>query len=357
MIPIILLLLIPYAIIGFIIFKYKNYNIPPIDRDNGEYRPKVTVFLPTYNEEDYIKQKLNNLLSQSYPVEILIYDCSTDNTREIVKEYQSRYHNIRLIEQRERIGMARTMNDAIDNADCDIFIKTDVDSITLSTDAINRIVLRFRDKQIGVVTGSRINNNSNIEAGYDKFITLLQIVESNIDSIVIGHSSSLLAFRKNVMEKISSNSMAEDTEEVIAIRKKGYKAIIDPTILSIEEVPADFKQRRLQKDRRAEGIVRTLLKNKDMIFNPKYGKYGLIVLPMELFLLSISPFLIISIIILILYSIYAFNIYAGILSTLAVVSLLFFKHTRALIDTQISGMRATINVLFRRENPLWKKAR
>ncbi|MEM3010164.1 MAG: glycosyltransferase [Candidatus Nitrosocaldaceae archaeon] len=331
--------------------RYKYYN----NTVESYYKPKVTVFLPTYNEEDYIARKLDNLLSQSYPVEIVIYDCSTDKTREIIKDYQSRYHNITLIEQKERIGMALTMNEAIDNTDCDIFIKTDVDSITLSNDAIKNIIKHFADPKIGVVTGTRVNKM--IEGQYNNLLTRLQIVESNIDSIVIGQSPSLLAFRKSAMEKVSSYSMAEDTEEVIAIRRKGYKAIIDTSIVSIEDIPQDFKTRRLQKDRRAEGIVRVLLKNKDMLFNKRYGKYGLIVLPMEFFLLVISPFLIFIIIIVTLYTVYSINVYAGLTTTLAFICIFLSKRTRAIIDAQISGMIATIKALLRKDNPLWKKVR
>jgi glycosyltransferase involved in cell wall biosynthesis len=39
----------------------------------------VTIFLPTYNEENFIEKKLDNLLEQTCHIhEILIYDCSTD---------------------------------------------------------------------------------------------------------------------------------------------------------------------------------------------------------------------------------------------------------------------------------------
>ncbi len=49
--------------------------------------PKVTIQIPTYNQEQYIAQSLGSCLAQDYPnLEIVVSDdCSTDRTREIVE--------------------------------------------------------------------------------------------------------------------------------------------------------------------------------------------------------------------------------------------------------------------------------
>lgn len=58
---------------------------------------KLTIIMPTYNREDYIKEALDSILMQetSYPYEIVIADdCSTDNSLKIAQEYQAKYPNI-----------------------------------------------------------------------------------------------------------------------------------------------------------------------------------------------------------------------------------------------------------------------
>jgi glycosyltransferase involved in cell wall biosynthesis len=51
--------------------------------------PKVTIQIPTYNQEQYIAQSLGSCLAQDYPnLEIVVADdCSTDRTREIVEGF------------------------------------------------------------------------------------------------------------------------------------------------------------------------------------------------------------------------------------------------------------------------------
>ena len=62
---------------------------------------KVTVVLPVYNIENYIKRNLESLVNQTLKeVEILcINDGSTDNTLNIVKEYAKKCKNITVIDK------------------------------------------------------------------------------------------------------------------------------------------------------------------------------------------------------------------------------------------------------------------
>ena len=247
-------------------------------------RPTVTVYLPTFNEEKHIARKLDNLLSQSYHIdEILIIDCSTDATPQIIEIYKKKYPQILLIKQTQRIGMARTLNEALKIAKCEIFVKTDCDSISESN-ALKELVANFAEKNIGGATGICVADDG-VEKYFRKIMTTIQVAENNIDSTLITHSTSLLAFRTAVTGPVRENSVAEDTEEFLLIRRKGYKTIIDPSVISREEVPSNSNIRRMQKNRRSQGIVNLLLQNFDMLLNPNYHKYGIFVLPIEWFIL------------------------------------------------------------------------
>lgn len=323
------------------------------------YRPSVTIYLPTYNEERRIRRKLENLLDQDYPIsEILILDCSTDGTPDIIKEFQAKYSFIRLIRQAKRIGMAKTFNEAIQAAKGEILIKTDCDSIVLSRNGTSELVANFSDPEVGAATGICIAN-SGIEKYFRRIQTLLQVAETNLDSTIIGHSASLLAFRRSALAPVDPDSAAEDTEEVILIRKKGYRTVLDKSVVSIEEVPDGFVARRTQKDRRAHGIIQALIQNKDILFNRKYGKFGFIVFPQLLFILMFSPFLLPITLIVVIYLIYVIN--PNLLLLVLIVAVIGYvvkpQLYAAIIDTHISGLLGTFRVLRGKKDPVWRTIR
>jgi cellulose synthase/poly-beta-1,6-N-acetylglucosamine synthase-like glycosyltransferase len=349
-------LLIPYVGVIVLVFTLgrklklnKNYN----------YKPTVSIFLPTYNEAGFIGRKLENLISQSYqPLEILVYDCSTDETPLIVEEYKKRFPIINLVRQPERIGMARTLNQAFKDARGDIFIKTDCDSLAVSKNCIKEIVANFADSKVGGATGICVADNG-VERYFREFMTSIQIAETNIDSTVIAHASSVLAFRSSLLEPVDALSMADDTEEFVKIRKKGYRTVVDHSAISKEEVPDEFRKRRLQKDRRSQGIIRVLMQNTSMLFNKKYGMFGFLILPLEFFILVLSPLFLIALGIVLGALLYIINPFL-VIPFVASIGLMFVYKSNllsAIIDTQLSGLMGTITNLMRRDSSIWAKVR
>src|SRR5207247_387139 len=230
------LIAIPYAFFGAVILL--NARNLKSNKDYG-YKPTVTVYVPTFNEEKHIARKLDNLLAQTYPPkEILILDCSSDRTIQIIEDYQKKFPSIRLIKQPQRIGMARSLNEALKVASGDIIVKTDCDSIS-EPSALQELVANFADDRIGGATGICVADKGT-EKYFRKFMTTIQVAESNIDSTLIAHSPSMVAYRISVAEPVKENSVADDTEEFLLIRKKGYKTVIDTKVISREEVPSNY---------------------------------------------------------------------------------------------------------------------
>ena len=75
----------------------------------------VSVCIITYNHEKFIAQNLESVLMQktNFPIEIVIAeDCSTDNTRTIIKEYQDKYPDmIRPIFHNKNVGAISNARD------------------------------------------------------------------------------------------------------------------------------------------------------------------------------------------------------------------------------------------------------
>lgn len=94
----------------------------------GKDKINVSIIIPCYNEEKYIGKCLQSLVGNDYPkenLEILVYDGgSTDNTREIIREYEKTYPYIRLIDNPFKIQV-KALNMGIKQAKGDIIIRCD----------------------------------------------------------------------------------------------------------------------------------------------------------------------------------------------------------------------------------------
>ena len=61
--------------------------------------PEISIVLPTYNGEKYLKQSIESILGQTYTdwELIVVNDCSTDSTQEIIDFYRKKDTRIRTI--------------------------------------------------------------------------------------------------------------------------------------------------------------------------------------------------------------------------------------------------------------------
>lgn len=357
LLAILALISLPYLAIGLVMLVYGRKQTL---RKDYSYAPPVTVFVPTCNEEKNVGRKLDNLLAQSYPTsEILIYDSSADNTANIVREYQEKHPSIRLIRVPEEMTMAQILNRALREAKGEIVVKTDCDSLARSTDALKELVTDFADPRVGGVTGVCVAEGG-LEKYFRALLTRLQVAESRIDSVIIAHASSLLAFRKSAATPVNPDSMADDTEEFVLIRRRGFRTIVDAQVISQEEQPRTFSERRTQKDRRAQGIVRALIQNIGVLFRPRYKGYGFIVYPANLFLLAISPILLIVGAALFVCYLLLSPSPPLLLATAATLTLLFAGARGILlaaVDAQMSGLVATARLAFGMNQAKWERIR
>ena len=81
-------------------------------------RPLISIIIPVYNAECYIRRCIESVLSQTYKEiqVILINDGSTDNTLSILEEYSISDSRIQLI-NKDNSGVSKTRNIGIDISD------------------------------------------------------------------------------------------------------------------------------------------------------------------------------------------------------------------------------------------------
>ena len=258
------------------------------------YQPTISIIIPTYNESLVIEDKIKNTISLNYPSEkteiIVIDSASTDGTPNIAE----RFDKIKTIRQTERRGKSAALAEVFKVATGEIVVITDADAI-LDKNVLNNALPYLADKTVGAVTGKQILINPNettsqkSEQTYREFFDLIRTAESNIGYTMI-FNGPFMAFKQEVLEAPSENSVADDTEMAIKVIEKGYHTLYIPQALFYENIPISNRSRIKQKERRAQGLVQSFWRHRNILFNKKYGKFGTTIFPAEFAVHLVLPF-------------------------------------------------------------------
>ena len=123
---------------------------------------KVSVILPVYNVENYIKKSLDSIINQTFNFNdievIMVDDCSTDSSGIIIDEYASKYDNFKAIHLDENSGAAgKPRNVGLKMASSEFVMFLDSDDC-FRKNAIekvyNKIIL---DNELDIVLGGYVN--------------------------------------------------------------------------------------------------------------------------------------------------------------------------------------------------------
>lgn len=268
----------------------------PAEKD-PEVRPSVSVVLPTYNEAEIVESKLRSICAWDYPmdrVEVVVVDSSDDETPGVVESFFADRvtPELTLIEENQRRGLAVALNEAYAAADNEVVVKTDCDS-RVAPDAVREAVANLADPTVAAVTGrnAEVLGGSGVERGYRDVQARIQTLESHLDSTFVFHGP-FSAFEREAIVPVDEDSIADDTELALKIRRGGSRVVFDPAIRYIEAAHSGFRKRRQQKDRRAMGLLRLLWRQRDALFRPRYGLYGAVVLPFNWWFTVVSPWLV-----------------------------------------------------------------
>lgn len=314
-ITIVLILSIFYVGYFLLTWTKSRRRYPSKDPTSWDYAPSASIVLPTYNEEDTILHKLKNLMKQDYPnMEIITIDgASEDRTVPLVESFVSDNGlRMKLIKEKERRGKASAINEALRHCSGEIVVITDADSLW-EKDALRKALSNFADPKIGAVTGRQIllNPTQNLvtkaEKTYRDFYQVLRLGESALDSTPIFHGE-LSCFRRSLIDAVSTDSMADDSELAVKVRKKGLRAVYDANAVFFEYAPPSLKSRFVQKIRRGQGLVQLFFRERKLCLNPEYGNFGTLVFPSEFFMHVISPILVVMLLVLSLLSLMSLNL-------------------------------------------------
>lgn len=100
-----------------------------------EKTPKISIVLPTYNGQEYIRESIESVLCQSYKdfELIIIDDCSIDNTNAIVSEYEEQDARVKVIRNEKNLKLPASLNRGFEHARGEYFTWTSDDNLYEST--------------------------------------------------------------------------------------------------------------------------------------------------------------------------------------------------------------------------------
>ncbi|MCW5515196.1 glycosyltransferase family 2 protein [Muriicola sp. Z0-33] len=310
--------------------------------------PSITIIAPAYNEGLTIVENIRSLLSLQYVnYEVMVVnDGSKDDTLEkmiaaydlvkverdidpewkckpirgVYKSGQRSFSKLTVIDK-ENGGKSDALNTGIYLAESKYVGCIDVDCL-LMPDSLLHVVKSFfqRSKKRVIAVGGvvRVANSCKIDGGqleeirmpknwlakfqlleYTRSFLLGRMAWGRLDSLLI-ISGAFGFFDREIALAIGgydTKTVGEDMEIVFRMRKymherrEPYTVEYIPDPLCWTEVPEDLKIFVGQRDRWSRGNLETLFKHKEMFFNSKYGRLGLLSYPYWFFYEWLAPIL------------------------------------------------------------------
>jgi cellulose synthase/poly-beta-1,6-N-acetylglucosamine synthase-like glycosyltransferase len=266
------------------------------------WTPAVSVIVCTYNEANTIARRIENLLASDYPseqMEILIVDSnSPDGTAEVARSVIERNpgHRIHLVQEDARHGKVSAINLGLGAACGEIVILTDGPTI-FWPDTIRLVVQNLADPAVGAATGEFVKyENEGVTAAQEtewvvfSYRKLLRRLESTVDSTT-WLSGELSVFRRSLVPAIPASVIIDDAYLAMAVRAQGSRVVADERARYAEKRPAVYSETIKIKKKSVVGGVQEMVRFRRILFNPKYGLYGMLILPARLMHFYLNPFI------------------------------------------------------------------
>lgn len=113
-------------------------------------KPKVTVLMSVYNGELYVRQAIDSIVNQTLTdfEFIIIDDCSSDGTSEIIKSYRDK--RIHAVQHTINMGLTKSLNEGIHLSKGIYIARMDADDISLPERLQKQTEFMDNNRDIGV---------------------------------------------------------------------------------------------------------------------------------------------------------------------------------------------------------------
>jgi cellulose synthase/poly-beta-1,6-N-acetylglucosamine synthase-like glycosyltransferase len=305
----------------------------------------ISILVPAHNESRTIVETVRSLLNINYGQfeVIVVNDGSADDTlHKVVQTFELKrtdrvvrkalptsevrgiyaaleYPNLVVVDK-VRGGKADALNAGINVSRFPLYCSVDADSI-IEENALLRVVKPFMEHPdemvaaggiVRIANGCKVRDGRVVEIGLpNRMLPIFQVVEylraflsgrigwSTMRSLMI-ISGAFGLYRKSEVVAVGGYdrwSQTEDLELVLKLhdrlrrQKRKYRIVFVPDPVCWTEVPSKFRVLARQRNRWHRGLVQSLWRHRNMMFNPKFGVIGWVAMPYFVLFELFGPFI------------------------------------------------------------------
>lgn len=229
---------------------------------NISNHPRITVLMPVYNCELYIKEAIDSILNQTFSdfEFIIIDDASTDETLPIIRSYDD--NRIKLIEKPLNTGYTNSLNYGLSIAKGEYIARMDGDDISFPERFEKQI--NFLDKNLDVVVCGSFFKIIETDKIYAVCENHEEIKLAMLQECPIGHPTVMM--RKEIFQKYDliydvSKEPAEDYDLWTRLSVLGKLHNLQEVLLNYRMHNSQVSKKRNNEQKKAAVVIRVNLLN------------------------------------------------------------------------------------------------
>ena len=257
---------IGYGILLYIIIRLKRLlkGVPfqpamPAD----EELPTMTLMICAYNEEDVVKEKMENTLALDYPKDkfriMWVTDGSNDRTNELLKAYPE----VDIVFSPERKGKTAALKHGLRELKTRYVAFTDANTM-INSGALREIARLFSDPSVGCVSGEKRvaarkagEMAAEGEGLYWKYESTLKRWDSELYS-AMGAAGELYAIDPKLCREVPDEALLDDFMLSMYVVQAGKRIAYTPDAFAREYGSANIYEESKRKRRIAAGGLQSI---------------------------------------------------------------------------------------------------
>ena len=235
----------------------------PTPMPTDDELPTMTLMICAYNEQDVVKEKMQNTRALDYPKDkfrvMWVTDGSNDRTNELLKEYPE----VDIVFSPERRGKTAALKHGLRELKTQYVAFTDANTM-INSGAMKEIARLFMDKTVGCVSGEKRvaarkegEMAAEGEGMYWRYESTLKKWDSELYS-AMGAAGELYAIDPKLVREVPDNALLDDFMMSMYIVDEGKRIAYSPDAYAMEYGSADIHEESKRKRRIAAGGLQSI---------------------------------------------------------------------------------------------------
>ena len=263
--------------------------------------PAVTLMICAFNEEEVIKEKMENIRQIDYPRDKFCVMWVTDGSTDRSNQLLSAYDDVTLVFSPERRGKAAAMQHGLQENKAEFVVFTDANTM-LNTNSIREIARLFMDERVGCVSGEkRVAARADGEVAaegeglYWKYESTLKRWDSELYS-AMGAAGELFAVRMSHYRAAPSNALLDDFMISMLMVEDGHRIAYTSEAYAVEYGSANMHEESKRKRRIAAGGLQSIWWLRSLMNPLKYPVASFLFVSHRVLRWSVTPFAMLALI-------------------------------------------------------------